>query len=261
MTTAVEVSYRLEGPEDAPVLVLSNSLGATLGMWDEQAPALRERFRLLRYDARGHGGSPAPPGPYTIGDLGRDVLSLLDGLGTERASFCGLSIGGMTGVWLASEVPERFERLALLCTAAKLDPEAWQERARKVRAGDVGAVADAVVERWFTPEFRASRPETSAWAVRMLRETDPEGYAGCCEAIRDMDLRDRLGRIEAPTLVVSGAEDPATPPEHGELIRGSIPDASFEVIPHAAHLANVEQPEAVTRAILHHMQPAAGEAR
>ncbi len=257
MTTqgTIDVNYVLEGPEDAPVLVLSNSLGATLGMWDDQAPALRERFRLLRYDVRGHGGSTAPPGPYTIGDLGRDVLSLLDRLGIERASFRGLSIGGMTGMWLASEAPERFERLVLCCTAARLAPEAWQTRVETVRAEGVGAVADAVVERWSTPQFRASRPETAQWAGRMLRETDAEGYAGCCEAIRDMDLRDRLDSITAPTLVISGADDPATPPEHGELIRNSIPGARFEVIPNAAHLANIEQPEAVTRAVLDHLGP------
>ena len=257
----VAVNHVFEGPEGSPVLVLSNSLGATLEMWDAQAPSLRERFRLLRYDARGHGPSPAPPGPYEIGDLGRDVLALLDSLGAERFSFCGLSIGGMVGMWLASEVPGRLDRLVLLCTAARLAPEAWQERAEKVRAGGVGAVADAVVERWFTPEFRASRPETHQWAGRMLRATDPEGYAGCCEAIRDMDLRERLGRITAPTLVLAGDEDPATPPEHGELIRDSVPDAVFELIPHAAHLANVEQPEAITRAILAHMGPAAREGR
>ena len=252
---AVEVNYVLEGPEDASVLVLSNSLGTTLEMWDDQAPALRERFRLLRYDGRGHGGSPVPPGPYTIGDLGRDVLSLLDRLEIERASFCGLSIGGMVGMWLASEVPERFERLALCCTAARLDPESWRARAEKVRAEGVGAVADAVVERWFTPQFRASRPETHEWAGRMLRETDAEGYAGCCEAIRDMDLRERLDRITAPTLVISGADDPATPPEHGELIRDAVRGARFEVVPNAAHLANVEQPGEITRALLDHLSP------
>jgi 3-oxoadipate enol-lactonase len=172
------LNHVLEGPEDAPVLVLSNSLGAKLEMWDAQAPALRERFRLLRYDQRGHGVSPAPPGPYTIGDLGRDVLSLLNRLGIEHASFCGLSLGGMTGMWLASEAPGRFESLVLCCTAARLDPEAWQTRAETVRAEGVGAVADAVVERWFTPQFRASRPETAQWAGRMLRDTDPEGYSG-----------------------------------------------------------------------------------
>jgi 3-oxoadipate enol-lactonase len=187
--------------------------------------------------------------------LGRDVLSLLDRLGLVRASFCGLSIGGMTGMWLASEVPERFERLVLCCTAARLAPEVWQARAETVRAEGVGAIADAVEERWFTPEFRASRPETFEWAGTMLRETDAEGYAGCCEAIRDMDLRDRLASITAPTLVIAGADDPATPPEYSELIRDSIPGAGLEVIPNAAHLANIEQPEAVTRTLLDHLSP------
>src|SRR5215218_569927 len=171
MTTSdkVELNYLIEGPEDAPVLVLANSLGTALGMWDDQAPALRERFRLLRYDHRGHGGSSVPPGPYEIEDLGRDVLALLDRLEVERVSFCGHSIGGMVGMWLASEAPERIERLVLCCTSAKFTPpEMWEERARTVRADGVGAIADAVVERWFTPAFRADRPETVEWAGRML---------------------------------------------------------------------------------------------
>src|SRR3712207_1821896 len=182
--SAVEVHHRLEGPEDAAVLVLSNSLGTTLAMWDEQAPTLSERFRLLRYDHRGHGGSPVPSGPYGIGDLGRDVFALLDRLGVEQFSFCGLSIGGLVGMWLASEAPERVERLVLCCTAARFaPPEQWEERAETVRSDGVGAISDAVIERWFTPPFRESRPETVEWAGGMLRNTPAEGYAGCCEAI------------------------------------------------------------------------------
>jgi 3-oxoadipate enol-lactonase len=256
MTTGetADLHYRLEGPEAAPVLVLSSSLGTTLGMWDEQAAALGARFRLLRYDHRGHGGSPVPPGPYTIEDLGRDVLALLDRLEIERCSFCGLSLGGMVGMWLASEAPERVERLVLCCTSAALGPpEMWAKRAAAVRAGGMEAVAEAVLERWFTPAFRAERRETIEWAAKMLRNTPPEGYAGCCEAIREMDLRDRLGGIRAPTLVIAGAEDPATPVEHAERIHAAIPDARLAVIPQAAHLANVEQPEAVTREILEHL--------
>ncbi|HEU4493586.1 MAG TPA: 3-oxoadipate enol-lactonase [Rubrobacteraceae bacterium] len=252
--TTVELHHLLEGPEEAPVLVMANSLGTTLRMWDEGAPALRERFRLLRYDHRGHGGSPVPPGLYTIEDLGRDALALLDRLGIERFSWCGLSIGGMVGMWLASEAPERVEGLVLCCTSALLGPrELWDERIRVARTEGMDALVDSVVVRWFTPEFFSVHPETVEKAAAMLRGTDPEGYAGCCAAIRDMDLRDRLGQIRAPTLVVSAAEDPATPPEHGELIRDSIPGASFEVIPGASHLANIEQPEAVTRAILDHL--------
>jgi 3-oxoadipate enol-lactonase/4-carboxymuconolactone decarboxylase len=258
-TDGVEQNYSLEGPEDAPVLVTANSLGTTFGMWDEQAPALSARFRLLRYDHRGHGGSSVPPGPYEIGDLGRDVLALLDTLRIERFSFCGLSLGGMVGMWLASEVPGRVERLVLCCTSALLGPpETWERRARTARTEGVGAVADDVLERWFTPPFRASRPEILEWGAGMLRGTPGEGYAGCCEAIRDMDLTGRLGTIRAPTLVIAGADDLATPlAGHAEPIRDAIPDARLVVIPRAAHLGNVEQPEAFTRAILDHLAPVA----
>jgi 3-oxoadipate enol-lactonase len=250
-----DLNYLLEGPEDAPILVLSNSLGTAMEMWDAQAPALRERFRLLRYDTRGHGGSPAPPGPYEIGDLGRDVIHLLDRLGIERASFCGLSVGGMTGMWLAAEAPERVERLVLLCTSALLGPKSvWDGRIATATERGMAALVDGVIERWFTPAFRAENPEVVGKMARTLRETDPGGYAGCCAAIRDMDLRDRLPSVEASTLVVSGAEDPATPPEHGGLIADAIPGARFEVVPDAAHIANVEQPEKITQLILTHLE-------
>lgn len=257
MTTGGETDlhYLLEGPEDAPVLVLSNSLGTSMEMWDAQASDLRGRFRLLRYDTRGHGRSPAPPGPYAIEDLGRDVVSLLDNLGIGRASFCGLSVGGMTGMWLAAEAPERIDRLVLVCTSALLGPKSvWDERIATATERGMDALVDAVIERWFTPAFRLENPEVVGRMARTLRETDPEGYAGCCAAIRDMDLRDRLPSIEAPTLVVSAAEDPATPPEHGELIRNAIPGARFEVVPRASHIANVEQPERITGLILTHLE-------
>jgi 3-oxoadipate enol-lactonase len=257
----VEVNHTLEGPEGAPVLVLSNSLGSTLEMWDDQASVLRERFRLVRYDQRGHGGSPVPPGPYKIEDLGLDLLALLDRLEIERVSFCGLSIGGLVGMWLASEDPGRVERLVLCCTAARFDPDMYDARARKVRAEGVGSISDTVLERWFTPEFRASRPETVESAESMLRGTPTEGYAGCCEVLRDTDVRDRLEGIRAPTLVIAGAEDPAATVEQAEEIRDSIPGARLTVIDNAAHLANIEQPEAVTREILDHLEPVAGEGR
>lgn len=255
--TTVEVYHQLEGPEDAPVLVLSNSLGTTLRMWDKQAPALSEHFCLLRYDHRGHGGSSVPSGPYRIEDLTRDVLVLLDRLEVERFSFCGLSIGGMVGMWLAGEASERVERLVLCCTSARFAPETFDSRARTVRADGVSAIADAVVDRWFTPAYGEGSPEVVEWARRMLLETPAEGYAGCCEAVRDADLSRRLGTISAPTLVIAGADDPAAPPDQAGLLRDSIPDASLEVIPHAAHLANIEQPEAVTQAILEHLSPVA----
>jgi len=257
----VELNHVLEGPEDAPVLVLSNSLGSTLGMWDDQAPVLRERFRLLRYDQRGHGDSPVPSGPYKIEDLGRDALALLDRLDIERASFCGLSIGGLVGMWLAGEAPERVERLVLCCTAPRFDSDFYDARAHKVRSEGVGSIADVVLERWFTPEFRAARPETVEWAGDMLRGTPTEGYAGCCEVLRDADMRSRLGEIRAPTLVVAGAEDPAATVDQAEEIRDSIPGARLVVIEGAAHLANIEQPEGVTREILNHLEPVLAEGR
>ena len=253
--TSPDLNYLLEGPEDAPVLVLSNFLGTSLEMWDDQAPVLRGRFRLLRYDTRGHGGSPAPPAPYAIEDLGGDVIRLLDRLGIERASFCGLSVGGMTGMWLAAEAPERVERLVLLCTSALLGPRGvWDERIATATGQGMAALVEGVIERWFTTTFRQEHPEAVERMARTLHETDPAGYAGCCAAIRDMDLRDRLPSIAAPTLVVSGAEDPATPPEHGRLIRDAIPGARFEVVPGAAHIANVERPEEITQLILNHLE-------
>jgi len=256
----VELNYVLEGPEDAPVLVLSNSLGTTLSMWDEQASILRERFRLLRYDQRGHGDSPVPSGPYTIEDLGLDLLALLDRLEIEHASICGLSIGGLVGMWLSSEAPERVGRLVLCCTAPRFDPEMYEARARQVRAEGVGSIAETVLGRWFTPEFRATRPETVEWAENMLRSTPAEGYAGCCEVLRDTDVRSRLGEIRAPTLVIAGAEDPAATVDQAKEIRDSIPEARLTVV-EAAHLANIERPAAVTQEILEHLEPVGGEGR
>lgn len=243
--------YRLDGPEGAPPLMLCNSLGTTLEMWDPQVPALATRFRLVRYDRRGHGRSPVPPGPYSIDDLGRDVVALLDDLGIERASFCGLSIGGMVGMWLASEAPDRVHRLVLCCTAPILPPrEQWLERAATVRAHGVSAIADAVLTRWFTPVAPRALRETFR---AMLVATPSEGYAGCCEALADLDLRDRLAAIEAPTLVVTGAEDPVAPPEAGELLAASIAGAHHVTVAGAAHIANAEQPSAFTQHVLAHL--------
>jgi len=244
----------ITGPADAPVLVMGGSLGTSLEMWDGQL-ALAERFRLVRHDHRGHGRSPVPPGPYDIEDLARDVLALLDALEIERASYCGLSIGGMVGMWLGANAPERIERLVLLCTSAHLPPaSAWHERAAAVReAGTVEAVADAVVERWLTPGFAAEHPELRAELRAMLVATDPEGYAASCGAIARMDLRAELARISAPTLVISGADDPATPPEHQALIARSIAGARLATVAPAAHLAAVERPEAVNELIAAHL--------
>lgn len=249
-----ELHREVLGPEGAPPLLMGGSLGTTLRMWDAQRP-LCERLRLVPFDHRGHGRSPVPPAPYELADLGRDVVELMDTLGLERASYCGLSIGGMVGMWLGAHAAERIDRLILLCTSAHMPPaSAWQERVRAVReAGSVEPIADTVVERWLTPQYAAARPEVRGELRAMLVATPAEGYVGCCQAIERMDLRDALSAIEPPTLVVSGSQDPSTPPVEQELIAAAIPGARHEVVGPAAHLAAVEQPEAVNRLILEHL--------
>ncbi|TQL68003.1 3-oxoadipate enol-lactonase [Nocardioides albertanoniae] len=254
-TPAVAVHHVVTGPADAPVVVLSNSLGSTMSMWDAQVDALTEHFRVVRYDTRGHGGSPVPQGPYDIDDLADDVVSLLDSLGVEKAHFVGLSLGGMTGMRLAARNPERVDRLVLLCTGAKLDPSsAWHDRAATVRENGSGAVAEAVVARWFTPGYLATNAEEKAAAEAVVASTPAEGYASCCEVIATMDLRPDLPRISAPTLAIAGADDPATPPPHLEAIADSVQDGRVLVVPESAHLANAEQPQTITSAILDHLR-------
>jgi 3-oxoadipate enol-lactonase len=251
----VIVHHVVTGPDDAPALVLANSLGADLRMWDPQAEALAHGFRLIRYDSRGHGASPVPDGPYTIDHLGQDVVALLDHLEIERAHFAGLSLGGMTGMWLAINAPERLDRLVLLCTSARLGPpDMWRERAEIVRAQGTEAVAEAGVGRWLTERFRAEHPDTAAWLRDMIAATPDAGYAASCAVIEHMDLTGGLASISAPTLVVAGAQDPSTPPEHAERIVAAVPHARLEVLDPAAHMANVEQPHAVLRLIRDHLE-------
>ncbi|MFK3984688.1 3-oxoadipate enol-lactonase [Micromonospora sp. NPDC050397] len=243
----------LDGPDNAPVLVLGSSLGTTGELWTPQLHALTRRFRVVRYDHAGHGRSALPPGPYTIDGLGAELLALLDDLGLRRVSYGGLSLGGMLGMWLAAYAPQRVERLALLCTSPLLGPaQGWADRAATVRRDGTGAIAGTVVGRWFTSAFAAARPEVVAGHRAMLAATPADGYAACCEAIGAMDLRPDLPRITAPTLVVAGADDPATPVPHAELIASLIPGARLRVVGSAAHLANVEQPETVTELLLDH---------
>ena len=251
----VDLNCSSSGPRDAPVLLLGGSLGTTLDMWDPQVPELSTSHRVIRFEHRGHGGSPVPTGPYTIDALGDDVLTMLDRLNLPRVSYCGLSIGGMVGQWLAVNAPERIDRLILLCTAPYLPPAAaWQERAAAVReAGTPEVVADAVIGRWFTPDYAASHPDIVARYRAMIAAIDPEGYAGCCEAIATMDLRAGLPGIGAPTLVVAGRQDPSIPPEHGEAIAAAIPGARLEILDPGAHLASVERAEAVTSLITAHL--------
>jgi 3-oxoadipate enol-lactonase / 4-carboxymuconolactone decarboxylase len=249
-----DVHHRVDGPEGAPALVLANSLGSTLEIWDPIVPVLAQRFRVVRFDLRGHGRSPVPPPPYSLADLGEDALALLDRLELDRAAFCGISIGGMVGMWLGAHAPARIDGLVLCCTAARLGPpERWAERAATVRAEGAGAVAEAVVANWFTPGFAAREPEVVARMEAMIAAQPPEGYAACCEVIERMDLREDLPSITASTLVVAGGDDDATPPEHGLGIAQGVPGARLVVLPHAAHLAPVEQPAAVAALVLEHL--------
>jgi 3-oxoadipate enol-lactonase len=243
----------IDGPDDAPTLVLGGSLGSTLEMWDLQIPVLAGPLRVVRYDHRGHGGSPTVPGPYTLDDLGGDVVALLDDLGLGRVHIGGLSLGGMVSMWLAVNAPERVDRMAVLCTSARLGPASmWEERAAIVRAQGTAAIAPMIVGRWFTPALAATRPDLIAEYEGMLEGIDAEGYASCCAAIAAMDLLDDLASVRAPTLVIAGADDPATPPEHGEAITDRIPAAHLEVVAGAAHFANVEQPDEVSALLLAH---------
>jgi 3-oxoadipate enol-lactonase len=211
MTVALHAT--VDGPEGAPTLLLGPSLGSTTELWRPQLAALAGRYRVIRYDHRGHGGSPVPPGPYRIDELGRDVLALMDRLGLARTHLGGTSLGGMVGMWVAEHAPDRVDRLLLACTSARLGPpELWAGRAASVRASGMASIADAVLERWFTPQFAAARPDVVGAARDMLLATPPEGYAGCCAAIETMDLVPDLGRIAAPTLVIAGGADPAIPP-------------------------------------------------
>jgi 3-oxoadipate enol-lactonase len=243
------------GAEDAPVLLLGCSLGTALAMWEPQVAPLAQRLRVIRYDHRGHGASPVPPVPYEIEDLGRDVLALMDRLGIERASLGGVSLGGMVAMWLGANAPERVERLVLCCTSAHMPPaSAWADRAAAVReAGTTAVVADAVVERWLTPEFAREHPDTQAWLRAMLLATDPAGYAASCGAIERMDLRAALPAIAAPTLVVSADGDRAAPPEHQRALAAAIPSARLETISPAAHIGTVERAGEVCELILEHV--------
>jgi len=251
----VILHHEISGPQDAPVLLMGGSLGTTLRMWDRQLPLART-LRLVRFDHRGHGASPVPPGPYEMEDLGNDVLRLMDALQLERASFCGLSIGGMVGMWLGASAPDRIERLILLCTSAHMPPPSfWRDRADMVlQAGSTEPIADRVVQRWLTPAFAHAHPEVLADLRAALTAQPADGYARCCGAIERMDLRPLLSRIGAPTLVISGADDLAAPPQMQRAIADAIPGARHETVAPAAHVAAVEQSEAVNHLILEHLR-------
>ncbi len=254
---SVDVHHEVTGPADGPAVLLANSLGSNIGMWDPQLAVLVEAgYRVVRYDHRGHGRSPVSPGPYTMDDLGGDAVALLDRLGIQRASVVGLSMGAMVAMWLGQRAPDRVERLVLCCTSAELGPASmWDDRIEAVRTGGTQAVADAVTERWLTAQTRERQPELTRWLHDMVCSTPDEGYSACCAAIRDMELLAGLGTVTAPTLVISGDADPSTPPEHGRRIAEGIPGARFEVVPDVAHLGNLEKPARFSELILAHLRP------
>jgi 3-oxoadipate enol-lactonase len=238
-----------DGPESAPALLLSNSLSSDLSMWDDQVPQWARRWRVVRYDQRGHGGTAATPAPYTIEQLGRDALAVLDALGIVRADFCGLSLGGMVGMWLLTHAPERIGRAVLANTSPHMaPPDLWNGRIALVREGGIEAIVEPTVTRWFPPAFHARAPATIDRMRAMIRRTSLTGYVGCCEAIREMDQPESIRAIRTPTLVIVGANDPSTPPEFGRAIQASIPGAALAELD-AAHLSNVERPAAFASAV------------
>jgi len=249
--------YRLTGPDDAPVLMLSHSLGQDHGMWDPQIADLSAHFRVLRYDVRGHGASPATPGDYRIEQLGADALALVDALGIDRFAFCGLSLGGMIGQWLAAHAPDRLTAVVLANTSARADAERMETRRKTVLASGMSAVADMVMGRFFSLRSLAENSHVVASARRTLLATDPVGYAGCCAAIRDMDLTATLKRIRVPVLVIDGQLDTSLPwSGHGDVLARDIAGAQVVHLP-TAHLSNLEAPRAFTAALFDFLAPTA----
>jgi len=242
----VRIRYEWSGPETAPVLVFSNSLGTDLAMWDSQTAALSRDFRILRYDTRGHGRSSVMPGPHTMNHLADDVVGLLDELELEHVHFCGLSIGGLTGMSLALRAPQRLRRVVLCNTAAKIgSAEIWNARIDAVHNGGMAAVVPGILERWYTAEFRSASPEAVESTRRMLLNTPVEGYAGCCAALRDADLRNEIAGIRLPVLIIAGAHDPATTPADGRFLAERIAGTRYVEL-RAAHLSNIEASDAFT---------------
>jgi 3-oxoadipate enol-lactonase len=242
--------YVVDGDDAAPPLVLSNSLGTTLEMWDAQVPTWSKDFRLIRYDTRGHGGSSGPAGDYSLARLAQDAINLFDALGLTSVTWCGLSLGGMIGQQLAISAPERLARAVVSNTGAFIgNPDFWNQRIGTVQAEGVGTLADGLIERWFTPEFREAQPAEVARIRAMLADTPADGYCGCCAAIRDMDLRPGITGNAVPLLVIAGTRDPASPVEKAEEIVALSANARLELLD-TAHLSNIERPADYARLVL-----------
>ncbi|MBV9348258.1 MAG: 3-oxoadipate enol-lactonase [Pseudolabrys sp.] len=248
-TNGTKINVEVSGPENAPVLMLSNSLGTNLHMWDDQAAAWSKHFRVVRYDRRGHGKSAAPKGPYSFDMLGRDVLGILDALKIKTINWCGLSMGGMVGQWLGANAPDRVNKLVLSNTSSHYtDKTPWNDRIKQVEEKGLGSLVEGNMQRWFTEGFRTRAPDTIAKMKNIFVTTSVDGYLGCCAAIRDMDFRASNPKIKAPTLVIVGAQDPATPPAAGEAIQKAIPGAKLASLD-AAHIANMEKPADYTKTV------------
>ena len=244
------LNVSVDGRDGGPTLMMSNSLGCTLQMWEPQMAALAKEFRVIRYDRRGHGKSNVPPGPYSMDRFGRDVLSILDDLNIEKTHWCGLSMGGMVGQWLGANAPQRFGKLILANTTCYYpDPTNWISRIKTVTEGGIAAVADTVIAGWLTADFRERDPAATEYMKAMLKASPQQGYLACCEALKTLDQRALLPKINNPTLVIAGRHDPATPLAAGEFIRSQIPKASLTILD-AAHISNVEQPHAFTDAVI-----------
>ena len=244
------LNVSVEGRDGGPTLMLSNSLGTNLQMWEPQMAALTKLFRVVRYDRRGHGKSGVPPGPYSMDRFGRDVIAILDDLNIEKVHWCGLSMGGMVGQWLGANAPQRIDRLILANTSCYYpDPTNWNNRIKAVTEGGIASVADAVIAGWLTADFRERSPQIAQRMKDMLIASPVRGYIASCEALRTLDQRDLLPKIKARTLVIAGRKDMATPVEAGEYIRAHIPDASMTLLD-AAHISNVEQPHDFTEAVI-----------
>jgi 3-oxoadipate enol-lactonase len=262
MSTPVALAHEVSGDPQGPVVLLANAIGCTAAVWEGVLPALESRFRVVRFDLRGHGASPVPPGPYTMADLGLDLVALLDRLEVRRANVAGLSIGGMAAMWLAANAPERIDRLAVVCSSARLGPpERWATRAATVLEQGMAAIADPVVARWLTPAYAASHPELVARLRAMLVSQPVDGYAACCRAIERMDLVPDLGRVRTETLVVAAAEDLAIPLEHARAIAAGIPGARLEIVDDAAHLAPLQRPREVAQLLIDHFNEGRAEER
>ena len=244
------LNVSVEGRDGGPTLMLSNSLGCTLQMWQPQMKVLTQLFRVIRYDRRGHGRSDVPPGPYSMERFGRDVLAILDDLNIDKVHWCGLSMGGMVGQWLGANAPERFEKIVLANTACYYpDPTNWQNRIKAVKEGGMASVADAIIAGWLTADFRERDPQSTAKLKAMLLAAPVQGYLACCEALSTLDQRALLPKIKSPTLVIAGRHDTATPLAGCELIRSNIPRASLTILD-AAHISSAEQSHAFTDVVV-----------